>query len=303
MEFKQGHTPPDTITPAPRADGYVRSRPALPILCSPEAYRLMRHWADRPDAEGALLHGAAAVAMHARPETNPDAIARKLNAIAETVRGRVRGSQEQALLAHLHHHLFDELGFAGDRADYYNPANSDLGQVLTRRRGLPILLALVYREIAQRIGLECEGVALPGHFVVRVQTGTGPMMVDPFFGGVEITRDEALERVRGTLGEDADEWDEAGLLRPVSGRHWLTRILQNLLGSLSAAGRYGDVAAMLELEMLLWPDQAHLQRDLALCLARVGLGHEAAGFLKRYLAGDPDDPQVPDLRELLTALD
>ena len=97
------------------------------------------------------------------------------------------------------------------------------------------------------------------------------------------------------------EWSEE-LLRPASNRHWLTRILQNLLNVFDATGHYSDVAAVLELEMLLWPEQNHLQRDLGLVLARCGLSQPASAWLDRYLKSNPDDPQKKQIRELLQVL-
>ena len=67
-------------------------------------------------------------------------------------------------------------------------------------------------------------------------------------------------------------------------------------------GRYGDVAAMLELEMLLWPEEVHLQRDLALVLARLDRPEPAAAWLDHYLKANPDDPQREDLEKLLSVM-
>ena len=276
--------------------------PALPpaVLCHPRAHRLMREAVGRLESVQGLLAGAVAIAAHDNDAATYEDVDRRLAAIAGEVRGRVRGRQVQALLAHLHAHLFDDLGFCGDARDYYNPLNSDISAVLRRRKGLPILLSLVYADVARRLGLRVRGVALPGHFVVSVEADGGEMLVDPFFNGVVLAEDEARERVRAVLGRD-EPW-EARHTEPVTNRHWLTRIVQNLLGAQGAAGRFADVAAMLELEMLLWPDQTHLQRDLGLCLARAGHTSEAGRCLERYLADHPDDPQADDLTDLLTAL-
>ncbi|MEM6562108.1 MAG: transglutaminase-like domain-containing protein [Planctomycetota bacterium] len=271
-----------------------------PVACSPEPFKLMRHWAPMVESPDALLACAVAISMQRNPSVSLDKLDRTLNGIAADIRKAVRGPQQQALLAHLHHHLFDTMLFAGDGRDYYNPANSDIAEVVKRRTGLPILLSLVYKDIAGRLGLRVDGVGLPGHFVVSVATDEGPMLVDPFFGGVVLSTDEAAERVRSILGPE--ETVTPDMLRPVSNRHWITRILQNLLGSYGAASRYNDVAAILELEMLLWPEQKHLQRDLGLCLARVGLPSEAGRWLDVYLRSNPDDPQRGDLEELLAVL-
>jgi regulator of sirC expression with transglutaminase-like and TPR domain len=59
---------------------------------------------------------------------------------------------------------------------------------------------------------------------------------------------------------------------------------------------------MLEMEMLLWPRQDHLQRDLALVLARLGMSKPAGKWLENYLRNNPDDPQKVDLEQLLMSL-
>ena len=67
----------------------------------------------------------------------------------------------------LNRYLFNELGFFGNREHYDDPRNSCLNEVLDRRTGIPITLALVYIEVARRAGLRAEGVNFPGHFLVR----------------------------------------------------------------------------------------------------------------------------------------
>jgi regulator of sirC expression with transglutaminase-like and TPR domain len=79
-------------------------------------------------------------------------------------------------------------------------------------------------------------------------------------------------------------------------------MLQNLLNIFGSGGHYSDVAAMLEMEILLWPEQPRLQRDLALVLARIGMAQSASVWLNRYLESNPDDPQSNDLRQLLDVL-
>lgn len=277
-----------------------------PLCCTPSAYRLLGRQLSSVASSDGLLSGALAIAMHQMgDEVHANGVRAELQSLADRVRGRVRGSQPQALLAHLHEVLFEEEGFTGDQEDYYNPANSYLPAVLRARRGLPITLALVYKLVADRIGLTCWGVGLPGHFVVGI--GEGPavdpekaMLVDCFNGGRVLSVDDAKAQVTAQFGDGMDWSDD--VLRPVSHRHWLTRMLQNLLNLFGAQDRYADVAAMLEMEMLLWPDQRHLQRDLALVLARCGHSRPAGVWLDRYLKSNPDDPQTHELEQLRDVL-
>lgn len=276
--------------------------PNLPLCSSREAFRMLSNQLSHIESPDSLLNGAVAIAMHHDPKaTSLQGVDSLIQTYADTIRSRVRGKQPQALMAHLHSFLFDEQGFAGNSEDYYNPTNSYLPMVLQTKRGLPITLALVYKSVAERLGLRVWGVGLPGHFLAAVDCGQGVMMIDPFNGGCIISQEEAVCRMRSVLGDEVDWSDE--LLAPVSNRHWLTRILQNLLNVFGSMGQYADVAAMLEMEMLLWPQQDRLQRDLALVLARVGMSQPASSWLNHYLQNNPDDPQKTDLKQLLHVLE
>lgn len=275
-------------------------KPPIPLCCSPQAYQLITRQTTAIESPDALLAGAVAISMHQMEGVDIDHVDRVLQSYADTVRARVRGSQSQALIAHLHEFLFDELDFGGNTDEYYNTTNSYLPSVLKTKRGLPITLSLIYKIVAERIGLRSWGVGLPGHFVVGIDCDGSTMLVDPFDKGRSLTPAEAHQRMRETLGEEIEWSDE--LLQPVSNLHWLTRILQNLLHIFGANRHYSDVAAMLEMEMVLWPSQTHLERDLALVLARIGMAQPASLWLDHYLRTNPDDPQKGDLVQLLEVL-
>lgn len=274
--------------------------PTLPICCSSKAFAFLSEQLPCLNSSDGLLQGAAAIAMHQMEDVDVADIDAQLQHFTDTVRSRVRGPQTQALLAHLHDYLFDELGFEGNSEDYYNTSNSYLPAVLETRKGLPITLSLIYKIVAERLGLRSFGIGLPGHFLAGLEIQDRITLIDPFSRGRILTVNETRQRMMEVTGPNA-EWSTE-LLRPVSHRHWLTRMLQNLLHVFGAAGNYADVAAVLEMEMLLWPQQDRLQRDLALVLARVGLTQPASLWLDSYLKNNPDDPQQPDLKQLLEVL-
>lgn len=272
----------------------------LPLCCSPRAYELLARQVPVINSPDALLQGAIAISMHQLEDVDPAAVDAEIQKYADAVRSRVRGHQPQAVLAHLHDVLFEEEGFRGNTEDYYSPLNSYLPAVLCTKRGLPITLSLLYKLVAERLGLRAWGVGLPGHFLVGVDCGGDGMLVDPFAAGRILTPEEAHERLQQMFGPEV-EWSDA-LLKPASNRHWLTRMLQNLLNVFGSSSHYTDVAAVLEMEMVLWPEQQHLQRDLGLVLARCGLSRPASIWLDRYLQTNPDDPQRSQLKELLQVL-
>jgi regulator of sirC expression with transglutaminase-like and TPR domain len=274
--------------------------PQMPLCCSSRGFDLLKRQLPVLNSPDALLQGAIAIAMHQVNDVDPADIDGQLQSYVDRVRSRVRGRQPQAILAHLHDVLFEEEGFRGNAEDYYSTLNSYLPAVLQTKRGLPITLSLIYKIVAERLGLRAYGIGLPGHFLVGVEADGGQILVDTFAAGRTLTPDEAHLRLQEMFGPEVEWSDE--LLRPASNRHWLTRMLQNLLNVFGSTGHYNDVAAVLEMEMLLWPEQNHLQRDLGLVLARCGLAQPASIWLDRYLQSNPDDPQKPQLKELLQVL-
>src|SRR3546814_7780390 len=79
----------------------------------------------------------------------------------------------------INRHLFEDLGYAGDHDQYYDPRNSYLNEVFERRRGNPISLAMVQMEVARRLGVPLDGVSFPGHFLVRLPVDGGVQVMGP----------------------------------------------------------------------------------------------------------------------------
>jgi regulator of sirC expression with transglutaminase-like and TPR domain len=220
-----------------------------PTLCRPEAFFYFKKQLPIVESTTGLVRASVAIAMHDRQDSASKHVERQLSDLADRVSSRVRSRQIQAILAHLHDILFDEEGFRGNTEDYYNPSNSYLPAVLELRTGIPITLALVYKVVAEHLGLRVEGVNAPGHFVLRVMTDEGWMIVDPFFGGGILTEEEAFERMEQVTGRPVPR---AGrYLSPASHSQWLSRMLTNLQHIFATRDRRHDLAAMSELQSLL----------------------------------------------------
>jgi regulator of sirC expression with transglutaminase-like and TPR domain len=172
----------------------------------------------RPDAEIPLDEAAILIGAHAAPELDVGQQLARLDDLARTC--------PAPTLDGLCRHLFDDLGFAGNRDDYLDPRNSYLHEVLDRRRGIPISLSVVTLEVGRRLGVPLAGVGMPAHFLVR-HLGEPATFLDPFDGGVRLTEGdcEALFRALGGTGP----WVPA-YLDPVGPRAILTRMLANLQG-------------------------------------------------------------------------
>jgi regulator of sirC expression with transglutaminase-like and TPR domain len=221
-----------------------------PTHCRPAAFDLFRAQADQVESPQALLKAAIAVAMHEMIEVDPDQVLQSVDRLAFDVRSRVRSQNPHAVLAHLHDVLFEEHGFTGNVDDYYDPHNSYLPSVLHEKRGIPITLVLLYKAVGERIGLRVHGLNAPGHFMAGVEIAGQPLMiVDPFFCGRVLTRDEAYDRIEQVVGHPINR--EQNLLQIAGHRHWLMRLLQNLQNIFTSRQQPRELAAMLELRSLL----------------------------------------------------
>jgi regulator of sirC expression with transglutaminase-like and TPR domain len=201
------------------------------------------------DRTEGLVAAATAFARHELPNADARVVAAHLDALGARVVARAPSGSAEARLAHLHEVLFEEEGFAGNAASYYDPLNSYLPAVLSTRLGIPISLALVYRAVGERAGLRVEGLGAPGHFFVRVAVEGGPAIVDPFAGGRVLTAAEARTRVEAALGRDVPPG--ADLFPVVTNVAWLSRMLRNLEVVFSATARTDDVLAMRALRACL----------------------------------------------------
>jgi regulator of sirC expression with transglutaminase-like and TPR domain len=220
-----------------------------PELCRPHAFHHFANQLRVIETTKGLLNAAIAISMHALDDVDPQAIRMRLNELAARVRRRARGRQTQARLAHLHDVLFEEEAFVGNSSDYYNPSNSYLSTVLETRKGIPITLCLIYKVIAEDLGMQVEGVNAPGHFLARVISDEGIMIIDPFVGGGIVTDDEAFERVEQITGRSVPRIPQ--YLAPASHAQWLSRMLVNLQHIFASTERRADLAAMSELQSLL----------------------------------------------------
>jgi regulator of sirC expression with transglutaminase-like and TPR domain len=250
----------------------------------------------RPEPEIELAVGALLIAGLGRAPIDEDAIIAELDAIAERVRIRLdAGDPPDIVVRRLHDVLYRELGFRGPTAaEYGDPANSHLDEVVGRRIGLPISLAIVELEVAARLGLALTGIGLPGHFIVG---GPDGLLIDPADGGRALTPDDCQALIRRAIGDGV--LFHVGMLRPAGRREILARVLRNL--KTARLGRRDWPAAVdaIDLLLVLEPTDPEHGRDRGLLLGRMGRFTEAVAALGRYLDERPDAHDVPDVRQVL----
>jgi regulator of sirC expression with transglutaminase-like and TPR domain len=196
--------------------------------------------------------------------------------------------------------LFHEIGLRGNDDDYYDPRNSYLNAVIDRRLGLPIALSVLYIEMARRVGLPAFGVGLPGHFIVGLEDPGESCLLDPFHGGMLLTRDDAAALVRNVTGFGGPL--DPGWLKPVRVQDILIRMLLNLRGSYLRREDWSAAILVLERLRLLQPKEAGHLRDMGLICQRSGALRRATEYLADYLVIAADAPDADAIRQTLNAL-
>jgi regulator of sirC expression with transglutaminase-like and TPR domain len=233
------------------------------------------------DVDVDLYGGAMAIARIGHPSLDIHHYSALLDRLAEEVSDVTGDTLDPEALAHgIDHVLFAVRGFRGNEADYADPQNSYLNVVIDRRAGIPITLSLVYMEVAARVGLRCEGVGYPGHFIVRCGRPEDGFFVDPFHQGDRLDRGELLARLRSV--ELAGASPES-LLLAITRRQVLQRMLNNLRRAFRSRQEIAQWLTAVELQLILEPWNAPLTGERGMLNFRLGRYEEAERDLERYV--------------------
>lgn len=233
-----------------------------------EVTERFRELASLPDGDVPLDEASLLIAAHANPGLDVQLELAKLDDIAE-------GCFAPTLDA-LVQYLFVDLGFRGNRREYYDPRNSYLNEVVARRTGIPISLSVLAIVIGRRLAVPLAGVGLPGHFLLRDRVDSN-VFVDPFQQGALLDRAGCERAFRRVQGEDATF--DASFLEPVGSHSILTRMLANLRAIFAAVGDHAALLWVIRLRMALPGVSPEERGELAAALAATGAFGAAADEL------------------------
>lgn len=256
------------------------------------------------DDELPLLDTALLIARDEYPDLDADGITAEVETYADALRPRLDGDVDlPSRLTAINRYLFDEVGFAGNVNQYDDPRNSYLNEVVDRKLGIPISLAVIQIEVTRRLGLPLDGVSFPGHFLVRLPVDDGILVLDPYNKGRPVSADELRERASPHLGGQApDDQQLLQILAPATHRMILMRMLRNLKGLYSQAGDWERVARSADRLLKLSPDTAEAVRDRGLAYRELGYAKGAREDLARYLQLLPEADDVEAIRIALIEL-
>jgi len=219
---------------------------------------LFAHLAGRPDAEIDLAEASLLIAETEYPGLDVGRYVGMLDDLGRAAELLLKEKSDRPAIERVLRFLYEETKFRGNSEDYYDPKNSFLNDVLERKTGIPITLALVITEVCKRAGVEAQGVSFPGHFLVRSPAPNGLFIADPFAGRL-LTEADLRALLARTPGGPRDP--DARMLEPAKPKQILVRMLGNLRGIYSSRGERTKERDILERLFILSPTD-DIARDL-----------------------------------------
>lgn len=260
-----------------------------------------QHWARivaEPDESINLAEAALAIAAEEYRELDIRRYLDRLDEMGATLRRRLRPDISTGdSIRTLNHYLFEELGFAGNTDDYYDPRNSFLNDVIERRLGIPITLSVIYIEVGRRIGLPLHGISFPSHFLVKCIVRDGAIVLDPYSKGISLGVEDLMRRLRAWhSGLEPDAELVKSMLATAGSREILARILRNLRGIYLGKGLLSKALHASDRIISLAPQAAEEFQERGRIYAQLECFRAALADFRSYLLLKPDAGDADEVR-------
>ncbi len=273
---------------------------------SPTTERLQELFNGPADQDFDLAEAVLLIAKDEYPSLDVTVYLRRLDELAADIKERLNSdaSDEETILA-MNELLFEDQGFCGNTDDYYDPRNSFLNDVLDRKLGIPITLSIVYMEVGNRVGLPLEGVAFPLHFLVKLATEDGDVVLDPFAGGICLSEEDLIERLEDIpLDEDLSlpTVVRALVANPANKKQVVARMLRNLKAIYLQKNDYQKALAVIDRLLMVTPRVADELRDRAAIYEQLECFRSALENYQEYVRLDPDASDAKDVHRRIIHL-
>ncbi len=249
-----------------------------------------------------LVRAALTIAQAEYTNIEIDAYRGQIEDLARRVKRLVPdlGDPSESIAA-LNRVLFEEEGFRGNGEDYYDPRNSFLNDVLERKLGIPITLAVVYMEVAHRVGFPLVGVGMPGHFLLKHYDVEGcEILIDPFNRGSILTAKDCQRALDEIYGGQMPLQPE--FLMAVSRRQVLVRMLNNLKSIYLSVRNFRKALPIVDLILAIYPRSPEDVKQRALLRWSLGQTRGALADLDDYLKMSPDASDADEIRQTAASL-
>lgn len=256
---------------------------------------------DIEDEKIDLIRAALVIARGEYPNLDIEEYASRIEKLARRVAACSADMDERNTISSLNRVLFEETGLRGNRDDYYDPRNSFLNDVLDRGLGIPITLAMIYMEVAKRVGFHLSGVGMPGHFLLKHYSTEGSeFLIDCFNRGDILSRQDCQSRLDEIYSGEMQLRPE--FLHPISRRQILTRMLNNLKTVYLSTRNFRKALPIADLILVIHPQSAEDVKQRALLRYSMNLHGLAAEDLEEYLKMSPKASDAEEIKQMMLSI-
>lgn len=256
-----------------------------------------------PQKQWDLCHAGLLIAEQLQADLDVSHYERQLDAMAARIHDRVAEAMDvHDRIREINAYFYTELGFAGDKRDYYLPDNSLLNLVMERRRGIPVTLAAIYLRLAAAAGLDAYGIGFPGHYLVGVSAGQEKVILDPFDQGRSLERAQLQNMLQQLSQVHVDELELQKNLQAASNLETIVRMLRNLKQIYMEGQKVEQALACIEMILSILPESPDELRDRGMIYQHIEYSQGAINDLKHYLELVPHAEERGVIEALLDSL-
>jgi regulator of sirC expression with transglutaminase-like and TPR domain len=249
-----------------------------------------------------ILRAALTLSRIHEPALDMERYVHRVDELAARVAVKIDDPDDPVqIIAAMNDVLFREEMFRGNTVDYYSPRNSFLHDVLDRRLGIPITLALVYMEVARRVGFQLFGVGMPGHFLLKHYDVDGhSILIDAFERGSIVTEDDCRQKLDSIYSGQVALQPE--FLLPVTRRQMLTRILNNLRSIYLSQRDFRRAVQVVDLILVIYPRSPEDMKQRAVLRYNLNDFRGALSDFEEYVKMSPDASDAEEIRQTALSL-
>ena len=249
-----------------------------------------------------ILRAALTFSRIQEPVLDVEHYVHRVDELAARVAAKIEDPDDPVqIIAALNDVLFREEVFRGNTVDYYSPRNSFLHHVLDRRLGIPITLALVYMEVARRVGFQLFGVGMPGHFLLKHYDVDGhSILIDAFERGSIVTEDDCRQKLDSIYSGQVALQPE--FLLPVTRRQMLTRMLNNLRSIYLSQRDFRRAVQVVDLILVIYPRSPEDMKQRAVLRYNLNDFRGALSDFEEYVKMSPDASDAEEIKQTALSL-
>lgn len=194
----------------------------------------------------------------------------------------------------------DEFNYRPDTSGYEDIQNIDFIRVIDRRAGIPVALGALYLELARRQKWEAEGLAFPGHFLLRLDDGAQRLIVDPYHEGEVLDAPGLRKLIKKVMGAKAEL--NANYYSTVTPRDVILRFCNNRKTRLIQQEDYQKALDLVMLEMAVAPKEPRLLFDAGMLCARLDQIQRAIAYMNEFIERSADKKTIAEAKEIIRGL-